>query len=190
MSPEQARGHEADQRSDIFSFGCVLFEMLTGRETFTGETVADIIASVMAREPDWQALPADLHPGTEDLIRRCVPKRRKDRWHAIADVRVELETIMTDPQGVKFHAARGRERQPLWKRVVPIAITAVFVAVGTNVVDRARQRPPASGITQFSVVLPPDQHFTNTARRVVAISPDGASIVYIANDSLYLRSIN
>jgi len=77
MSPEQARGHAADQRSDIFSFGCVLFEMLTGRQTFSGETVADVIASVMAREPDWQAVPTGLHPGVEDLIRRCVAKHQR-----------------------------------------------------------------------------------------------------------------
>src|SRR5438093_6742499 len=71
MSPEQARGHEADQRSDIFSFGCVLYEMLTGRQTFTGETVTDIIASVVARDPDFTALPANLHPKLPDIIRRC-----------------------------------------------------------------------------------------------------------------------
>src|SRR5215475_7081830 len=76
MSPEQARGHAADQRSDAFSFGCVLYEMLTGRQTFPGETVTDIIASVIARDPDYRALPANLNPKARDLIRRCLAKNR------------------------------------------------------------------------------------------------------------------
>src|SRR6516165_9679459 len=77
MSPEQARGHAADERSDIFSFGCVLYEMLTGRQAFEGETVTDLIASVVAREPDFTTLPADLNPKTEEVIRRCLAKSRK-----------------------------------------------------------------------------------------------------------------
>src|SRR5437867_4785158 len=74
MSPEQAKGHTADQRSDIFSFGCVLYEMLTGRQPFHGETVTDVIASVVARDADWRAIPANLHPKVEELIRRCLAK--------------------------------------------------------------------------------------------------------------------
>ncbi len=192
MSPEQARGHATDQRSDIFSFACVLYEMLTGRQTFQGETVTDVIASIVARDPDWRAIPANLHPKTEELIRRCLAKNRKDRWHAIADVRVELETIMADPHGLKVHAAREAPRQPLWRRAVPYAITAVLVAgiavAATVAVMNSRPSPPAA-VTRFPFVLPEGQQFTQGARRLITISPDGANIVYEANRQLYLRSM-
>jgi serine/threonine-protein kinase len=192
MSPEQARGHAADARSDIFSFACVLYEMLTGRQTFQGETVTDVIASIVARDPDWRAIPANLHPKTEELIRRCLAKNRKDRWHAIADVRVELETIMADPHGLKLVAAREVPRQPLWRRAIPFATTAVLVAAvavaATIAVMNSRPSPPAA-VTRFPFVLPDGQHFTNGARNLIALSPDGATIVYEANGQLYLRSM-
>jgi eukaryotic-like serine/threonine-protein kinase len=127
MSPEQARGHSADQRSDIFSFGCVLYEMLTGRETFQGETVTDLIASVVAREPDFTALPTDINPKMEDVLRRCLAKDRKERWHAIADVRVELKSIVADPHGLTLRTIQNSVvGRPLWKRAVAIAITAIL----------------------------------------------------------------
>ena len=118
MSPEQARGHATDQRSDIFSFACVFYEMLTGRRAFPGDTITDVIASIVARDPDWRALPPNLHPKTEELIRRCLAKNRKDRWHAIGDVRVELDTIMADPHGLELQARREASRQPLWRRAL------------------------------------------------------------------------
>ena len=193
MSPEQARGHEADQRSDIFSFGCVLYEMLTGRQTFQGETVTDIIASIVAREPDFRALPANLHPKTQDVIRRCLAKNRKDRWHAIADVRIELETIMADPFGTQLQAERIVQRQPQWRRAIPIVITAAIVAVlaiaGTLAVINRRAAGPI-GITRFSFMLPEGQTFLNNARNVVAISPDGSSIVYTSGEQLYIRAMD
>src|SRR5262249_46386137 len=114
MSPEQARGHAADQRADVFSFGCVLYEMLTGRQTFPGETVSDVLASILARDPDLRALPSNLHPRTADLIRRCLAKNRKDRWHAIADVRVEIETLLADPHGLKVQATQQVQPRPMW----------------------------------------------------------------------------
>src|SRR5262249_30225826 len=190
MSPEQSKGASADQRSDIFSFVCVLYEMLTGRQTFQADTVTETIAAVLMREPDLKALPANLHPRTEELIRRCLAKNRKDRWHAIADVRVELESIMADPHGARYRAAHGADRRPLWKRLIPIAVTALLVAAATGVVDRIMRPAPSFSITRFSVVLPADQRFTSTARRTVAISPDGTNVVYVANDQLYLRSLN
>src|SRR5262245_65664889 len=97
MSPEQARGLNVDARSDIFSFGCVLYEMLTGRQAFQGETVADILAGVLAREPDLSALPASLNPRIADLLRRCIEKNPKRRWYGAADVRAEIEAILADP---------------------------------------------------------------------------------------------
>ncbi len=192
MSPEQARGHATDQRSDIFSFACVLYEMLTGRQTFQGDTVTDVIASIVARDPDWRAIPANLHPRIEELIRRCLAKNRKDRWHAIADVRVELETIMADPHGLKLHAVREGPRQPLWRRAIPSAVAALLVAgiavAATVAVMNARPSPPAV-VTRFPLVLPEGQRFLNSARGVITMSPDGATVVYAADGQLYLRNM-
>jgi serine/threonine-protein kinase len=188
MSPEQARGHAADERSDIFSFGCVLYEMLTGRQTFQGETVTDLIASVVAREPDFTALSADLNPRMEDVIRRCVAKNRKDRWHAIADVRVEIQSIIADPHGLKLRTS-GIARRPLWKRAISIAVTAILAAgIGAGAVWNFRPSQPGR-VARFSFVLPEGQRLTSRGTSMIAISPDGASIVYVASDQLYLRAI-
>ncbi len=188
MSPEQARGQEADQRSDIFSFGCVLYEMIAGRQTFPGETVTDIIASIVARDPDFRALPASLHPRAEELIRRCLAKNRKERWHAIADVRVELNTIMADPHGLKL--ARIVERPPLWKRAVPAAAAALIAAAAgvalTAIVMAPKPSPPLP-VARFSFSLP--EAIKNNGRPTLAISPDGTNIAYLAGDELYLRQI-
>jgi eukaryotic-like serine/threonine-protein kinase len=191
MSPEQARGHNADQRSDIFSFGCVLFEMLTGRQPFQGDTISDVIASVLAREPDLRAIPGNIHPKIEELIRRCLEKDRKRRWHSIADVRVEIEAILTDPHGLRT----GREIQPrsLRRRAVPFLITATLAALVAVIltVEVTKTRPSsAPGITRFALLLPETQHLTlGTARHIIAISPDGRRIVYIADQELYVRNM-
>jgi serine/threonine-protein kinase len=191
MSPEQARGHPADQRSDIFSFGCVLYEMLTGQQPFPGETVSDVLASILAREPDLRAaLPHNLHPKIEELIRRCLAKHRKHRLHAIADVRVEIETIMSDPHGLEFQAVHGAGRRPLWKRPAPFVLSAALVVITAVIVWSLRPGPPLAAIAKFPLVLPEGQLATNTRSNLVAISPDGANIVYVANGQLYLRSLS
>ncbi|PYV21497.1 MAG: serine/threonine protein kinase, partial [Acidobacteria bacterium] len=91
MSPEQARGKPLDKRTDIWSFGCVLYEMLTGRAAFSGETVSDTIAAILDREPDWKALPNDTPATIRLLLRRCLEKDRNQRLHDIADARIEIE---------------------------------------------------------------------------------------------------
>jgi Tol biopolymer transport system component len=188
MSPEQAKGLEADQRTDIFAFGCVLFEMLTGRRSFQGETVTDAIASVLARDPDMTTLPAGIHPRLHEILKRCLEKDQKRRWQAIGDLRVELEAISADPHGLKVQSKQPA-RVP-WKFVAPAAITgAVAVAVSAAAFLSLRPAPPAAAVTRFSYTLPKDQGFTRAGRHVMAISPDGSNIVYVANDQLYLKSM-
>jgi hypothetical protein len=97
MSPEQAKGCSADQRSDIFSFGTVLYEMLTGRQPFQGDTAPDVLASVIVREPDLTQLAPNLNPRLSELLRRCLEKNPKKRWQAIGDVRAEIEIIAAAP---------------------------------------------------------------------------------------------
>jgi Tol biopolymer transport system component len=190
MSPEQAKGHSADQRSDIFSFGCVLYEMLTGRQTFTAETVAETLAAVLMREPDLKSLPANLHPKLEDLIRRCLAKDRKERWHAVADVRLEIVAIISDPRGLSFQSAPGYEPRPLWRRALPTVAAVILAVVATAAVVWYLQPSTPAALMRFTYVLPEDQRFTNLGRHVIAMSPDGSSIVYIANRQLYLRKLS
>ena len=97
MSPEQARGTAVDKRADIWSFGVVLFEMLTGRITFAGDTISDTLASVLKTDPDWSALPADTPAPIRKLLRRCLERDRKRRLHDIADARLEIDEALTGP---------------------------------------------------------------------------------------------
>ncbi|MGH9252994.1 MAG: protein kinase domain-containing protein [Vicinamibacterales bacterium] len=98
MSPEQARGQPVDKRTDIWAFGCVLYEALSRRRAFTGETISETIAKVLEREPDWQALPASTPPRMHDLLRRCLHKDPNRRLHDIADARIELDEALESPR--------------------------------------------------------------------------------------------
>jgi serine/threonine protein kinase len=188
MSPEQAKGLRADHRSDIFSFGVVLYEMLTGRQPFQGDTAPDVIASVMVRDADLGSLPPDLNPQLPDLVCRCLEKHPKKRWQAIGDVRAELDAIAAAPYARPAQAAPVAEPRPLCRRGVPIAITAVVAgALGGAAVWTFRSSAPPT-VVRFAFALPEGQNFTNRGRQLVAISPDGTKIVYVANQRLHLRS--
>ena len=190
MAPEQAKGFGADPRSDIFAFGCVLYEMLSGRQPFRGDTLTDVIASVLAREPDLALLPPNLHPKIPELIRRCLAKEARNRWHAVADVRVEIESILPDPHGATVRWV-GAERGPWWQRAIPLVVTAILaVAITAGIAWNRRPAPaPAASVARFSFVLPESQQLTRSGRHNIALSPDGESIVYVANNQLYLRKI-
>ena len=95
MSPEQARGKALDKRTDIWSFGCVLYELLTGQLAFVSETISDTIAEILEREPDWQALPAATPPSVRRLLQPCLDKDAKRRLHDIGDARIEIDEVLT-----------------------------------------------------------------------------------------------
>ena len=116
MSPEQAKAFSADTRSDVFSFGCVLYEMLTAGRAFQGETTSDVLASVLKSEPDYSRLPLRLHPRAQEMLRRCLAKDPKRRWQSVADLRIEIETILADPDGLSVEAVRSKPvTTPPWK---------------------------------------------------------------------------
>src|SRR5262245_51001525 len=105
MSPEQAQGRAADQRSDVFAFGCVLYEMLTGWQAFHGETVSDILAAVLKSEPDFGRLPANTPPEIRRLLQRCLRKDRKQRLQTAGDARIEIEEALAEAKPQEVTAA-------------------------------------------------------------------------------------
>ena len=185
MSPEQTRGHAVDKRTDVWAFGCVLYEMLTGRAAFGGETISDTIASVLEREPEWAALPAHTPPGARQLLRRCLSKDQKRRLHDIADARIEIDDIQSSPRldGHVVSSASVRRGALAWmSALVLAAMTAA--AIGAWVIRPAPTVPEA----RLEVTTPP------TTDPSLAISPDGLKIVFVGRSSnqsqLWLRSLD
>ena len=188
MSPEQARGEILDRRTDIWSFGCVLYEMLTGRTAFGGDTLSDTIANVIEREPEWAALPATLPAVLGYFLRRCVRKNLKQRVHHIADVRLVLEGGFET--GGSHAAAAVVVTQRWWRRAVPLT-----AALGLGILVTAfsgwslRSSPEPGAVARFTYDLPADHVFGPLGRTLVALSPDGRSFVYHTRDGLYLRTM-
>jgi len=187
MAPEQAKGGIVDQRSDIFAFGCVLYEMLTGQQAFQADSVSEILASVLKSDPDLSLLPPKLNPRLRELLRRCLEKNPRKRWYAAGDVRLELQSIinsvdLTEPE----LAAR---RPSLGKRLIPLAAGMVLAAALSGIAVWEWKPSSALTVARFTITLPADQQL-GFVNRSIAISPDGTQIVYVANGRLYLRSIS
>jgi serine/threonine protein kinase len=133
MSPEQARGKPVDKRADVWAFGCVLYEMLTGRRAFAGDDVSETLARVIEREPDWNALNATAPPTIARLVRRCLQKNPHDRLRDIGDARLELrEALATSPHGAALEPATSPARYRPTIALISALVAAVVVgALGT-----------------------------------------------------------
>jgi len=179
MSPEQAKGLQAERQSDVFAFGSVLFEMLTGRQAFQGETVAEILASVLVREPDLTLVPANLSPRIHELLQRCLQKNPKRRWQAVGDLRAELETIARVPRVAAASTTAGLSQPPLWKRLVPAAVSAiVFSMIAGIVVWKLKPDVPSAQVVRFFFRVPDPN--LSLPRHWIALSPDDTKFVYVA----------
>jgi eukaryotic-like serine/threonine-protein kinase len=196
MSPEQARGRPVDKRTDIWAFGCVLYEMLTGRATFSGETVADTIAKILERDPDWTALPASTPEPIRNLLFGCLAKDVRDRLRDIGDVRITIDSILSGSPSsaitrapasgsVPIAPARHRTAWLPWALAAALAI-ALMVSMWSF-------RPQPAPTPYPSVALvPADQRLDRSGGgHLVALSRDGRQLVYVASPGLlYHRFIN
>ena len=193
MSPEQAVGKAADKRSDLWSFGVVLFEMLTGRALFTGETVSHVLAEVLKTDPDWTRLPSGTPALIQRFMRRCLERNPKQRLPDAAMVRLEIDEADAAPEASAVAVTTPVAQPALWQRPASTAAmllgTAVVSALAVWTLTRLAPAPPEP-ITRTSIVLPQTHVRTNTGRRGIAISPTGTHVAYVANRQLYLRALD
>ncbi len=153
MSPEQARGSTVDRRADLWAFGVVLYEMLTGTRVFEGATISDTLAHVLTKQPDWTALPAQTPASIRTLLRRCLEKDRRNRLADAADARLEIQDTLTAPAVSATDAGRVAVpvSRPTWRRVLPVvAVALVALAAGTattRLVMRASVPPAVVRLT-------------------------------------------
>ena len=196
MSPEQARGQPVDKRTDIWAFGVVVLEMLTGKRTFGGDTVSDALAAVLTQEPDWSPLSPAINPRVTDLIRRCLRKDPKRRLRDIGDALVELDDALAGtPAGGLLTATaplRSRSTWLPWLIAIVAAVTAA-AALWSSLRPPALESNPRS-IARVTLPLPPGATMFMGRGSSVAMSPDGSRIVFTATDKartqLYLRALD
>jgi eukaryotic-like serine/threonine-protein kinase len=196
MSPEQARGLPVDARTDIFSFGCVLYEMLTGRRAFPGDTISDILAAILKSDPDFAALPADLDPRLKLLLERALNKNHRQRWQAIGDVRIEIEeAIAHPPSPVSGSGKTTAPRRNVDRMAWPLAAVSLVAAIGLGtgwIRSRSSDSPVAMPAFRLSLSAPEGSDIS-----AGGISPDGSRVIFATFDpsrpdpiSMWIRHLN
>ncbi len=195
MSPEQARGKIVDKRSDIFSFGCVVFEMLTGNGPFGGETVTDALGAVLHREPEWSELPAGTPPALKQLLMRCLVKDKNNRLRDIGDARIELESAIADPAGPALTAgapAAAPRKAGIREGVAWLLVASLAIAAGLS--WRMTGRAPLPETVRLSLAAPAGMTVVQGAGNI-SISLDGRAIVFVGSDAsgrggLFVRKLS
>jgi serine/threonine protein kinase len=181
MSPEQARGKTVDRRTDVWSFGCILYEMLSGQRAFAGETVSDMVARILEREPDWSALPKSTPPRLVALLKRCLVKDARQRQRDLGDVRLELDAIASGESGqAPPPAPSARLTSPLVLAACAIALVALGAVAALGLMS-ARGSQTSPSLIRF--VLAPPQGTTLNAPAEAEFSPDGSLLVFDVRDS-------
>ncbi len=182
MSPEQARGKTVDKRTDIWAFGCCLYETLTGRPTFDGETLSDALAAILKQDPDWDWLPESTPASVRRLLKRCLSKDPHRRYRDVWDVRFQIEETLNEPEEsledvVIAPAPSALSRIAPWLAVGFFALLATAVGIWTW---NATDAPAPGPVTKLRLSTPPLQGN-------LAVSPDGSKLAYPANGRLYVR---
>jgi serine/threonine-protein kinase len=193
MSPEQARGKPVDKRADIWAFGVVLFEMLTGQRAFAGEDVSVTLADVIRADLSWDTLPSDLPPGLATYLRRCLEKEPSQRIQAIGDVRLAMEgafetTVVATPEPAIVQRLR------LWQRPLSVAMIVIAAVALGGLVVWTLTRPAAQPLARFTISLEGESRLPPNPGPAFALSPDGQKLVYAAfsdgSQQLYVRSLD
>ena len=199
MSPEQARGQELDKQTDIWSFGCVLYEMLTATRAFGGRTVSDTIAATLEREPDWEKLAPTTPAAVASLLRRCLRKDRLRRLHDIGDAQIEIEealaVLASSPSAAAAQTA-ARSRRRAWQ--VAALLGSILVSLGASAWLAGLVKPaPAvapSSLTRLNIQLPDRVTLPFANNATLAVSPDARNVVFRGHiglrTQLYLRRMD
>lgn len=177
MSPEQAKGRPVDRRADIWAFGCVLYEMLTGELAFRGNSVMESLTAVMNAEPDWTLLPAETPQQVLLLLRRCLQKDVRRRLQAIGEARIVLEDALSGTAPSETALPRSQFRKARWAW----ALAGIVIGAALTGLSLWNLRPlpfPPPPVTRFTIVLPPGQRLAQTD--ALAVSPDGNEFAYVA----------
>jgi eukaryotic-like serine/threonine-protein kinase len=190
MSPEQARGQRVDRRCDIWAFGCVLYEMLAGRKAFEGETISDVLAAVLTKEPEWAALPGAMPEEIRRLIRRCLQKDGRQRLRDIGDARITIEDALAGNIGegsaLPTVSVALQEPKGLAYRALPwaVAALAIILAVAAVLLRPSQPKPPVREFEIIAANLAADYNGSPE------ISPDGKTIAYVGGNDLLARDLD
>ncbi len=200
MAPEQAKGKPVDRRADIWAFGCVLYEMLTGKKAFEGETITDIIAAVVTKDPDWTLLPDTTPPAARRLLQRCLQKDPRQRLRDIGDVRLAIEETMSGADaGTEAYTGRATQAKPTspLRRYLPWGVAAAFCVLSAILAFfYFRSGTPAAPTTRTLIMAPEKLQFGfSNPDGAPVLSPDGKRLVFpvtdqSGNSSLWVRPLN
>ena len=197
MSPEQARGKPVDKRTDIWGFGCVLYELLTGKQAFRGEDVTEILASIVKSEPDWMALPGDTPPAVGALLRRCLRKDAQQRPKDAGDISIEIVDARAAASSVTQTAVVqvAASAPPRWRWALVAGVAGALLAGFAVWNFRPTTVTAPKPIERLTIALGRDSELDNNAFAVLALSPDGGHLAYVASENsstsmLHLRSMD
>src|SRR5215471_11208346 len=192
MSPEQASGKAVDKRTDIWSFGVVLWEMLTGTSLFAGETISHTLADVLRAPIDFDHLPLATPPPIRDLLRRCLDRDARRRLRDIGEARVAIERTVADPLAGTAPAVANvaNSVRPRWRSAITLIAGATLgAALSGAIAMRPRPAAPPPTVTRFTIKLPEGQQFPQGDRHLVEVSPDGTELLYVASRRLYRKAM-
>jgi serine/threonine-protein kinase len=198
MSPEQARSRAVDKKTDIWAFGCILFECLSGRRAFEGETITETLATILKGDPPWDLLPENTPSRVKELLRRCLRKDPSERLHDVADARIEIADVIAQPQISELHLARPAHRGLF---IAALIVTLLIVAIGASFLTWKLKTVASQPIVRTAIDISEGMQLTRgtmgPAFPEVALSHDGKFLVYSAslNGSvekamLYRRSLD
>ena len=193
MAPEQAKGKQLDKRADVWAFGAVVYEMLTGQKPFVGDDVSDTLALVLKFEPEWDALPPDTPPRVRQLIQTCLQKEPKERVHDIADVRLAMKGAFETTVSAPAEPAAVPHLQ-FWQRPIPLLFVGAVLVLVAGMAAWSALRPLPVLVSRFSVSTPGDMPLANQGGFDVVISPAGTLIAYLADgpqgSQIFIRPID